>query len=656
MRKNLFVYLFGVLCSLALFTACSDDDDNKGGNGGDGGNKPVSLQEAVVGTYDGDLTVEMNGVSLTPDPLAQRIFMKADATDKIELVLRNFSIVVGTGEVPVGDILVPGVALSGDASNVELAETTITMQHELLGELPITVKGNVISGKADLAIDVIWTSEGTQMPISVAYTGDRVASEILDEDYAKQIGLWYARTELTATGLPENFELKYPTDGIAFEYIGHNKVRIPKFYLSFPGEKADTRDIAVDEVLIEKSVEGDIVLKEVTKKIESAQKGDVDMVLSGIIKDNVLTLNIALKDETCDAKYVFVGGEQKTGNSIESMTLEGEGIFVQPELSDKEGTFYVATGSANRIFVPTFQLSEEAKVQYNGADFVAGIAIDFTEPQSFDVLSQKGTKKTYKIIAKEWVEASFAHDMNEWELKNETSSEANKYQEYYEPKGWATSNEGLKWIKLMYDELYSKEAPYLVTNVDGVARLETMDTKGKYVFITSVPKVTSGSVYNGVFKVDITNTLKSTHFGEPCLKEPKSFTGKYKYQAGKTYYEAKYPGDPKKAHEVEENPSKTDAPAMNAVLYEVDTYTYEYLDGTNLLTSDKIAAIASVKDAADQADYVDFNVNFEWKEGKSWDATKKYKLAIVCSSSKDGDKFSGAPGSVLYVDNLKIGF
>ena len=45
-----------------------------------------------------------------------------------------------------------------------------------------------------------------------------------------------------------------------------------------------------------------------------------------------------------------------------------------------------------------------------------------------------------------------------------------------------------------------------------------------------------------------------------------------------------------------------------------------------------------------------------YKDGKSWDATKKYKLAIVCSSSKDGDKFSGAPGSVLYVDDLKVSF
>ena len=80
--------------------------------------------------------------------------------------------------------------------------------------------------------------------------------------------------------------------------------------------------------------------------------------------------------------------------------------------------------------------------------------------------------------------------------------------------------------------------------------------------------------------------------------------------------------------------------------------------GTNLLTSDKVVAIASVKydEAAEAGKYIDFNVGFTYKDGKSWDASKKYKLAIVCSSSKDGDKFSGAPGSVLYVDDLKVSF
>jgi hypothetical protein len=66
--------------------------------------------------------------------------------------------------------------------------------------------------------------------------------------------------------------------------------------------------------------------------------------------------------------------------------------------------------------------------------------------------------------------------------------------------------------------------------------------------------------------------------------------------------------DPVKANEVKEDASKTDAPAINAVLFEVmlmHTIIWMY----NLLTSDKIAAIASVKDAGSHESYVDFNVS-----------------------------------------------
>ena len=41
-------------------------------------------------------------------------------------------------------------------------------------------------------------------------------------------------------------------------------------------------------------------------------------------------------------------------------------------------------------------------------------------------------------------------------------------------------------------------------------------------------------------------------------------------------------------------------------------------------------------------------------EGKEYDANKKYKLAIICSSSKDGDKFIGAGGSTLIINPLEV--
>ena len=49
MKKNLF-YLFALICSVSLFTSCSDDDD------------PVyPIEEELAGTYKGTLDIELDG-------------------------------------------------------------------------------------------------------------------------------------------------------------------------------------------------------------------------------------------------------------------------------------------------------------------------------------------------------------------------------------------------------------------------------------------------------------------------------------------------------------------------------------------------------------------------------------------------------------------
>lgn len=48
------------------------------------------------------------------------------------------------------------------------------------------------------------------------------------------------------------------------------------------------------------------------------------------------------------------------------------------------------------------------------------------------------------------------------------------------------------------------------------------------------------------------------------------------------------------------------------------------------------------------------NLMKHYFEGKVYDSSKKYKMAIVCSSSKAGDSFKGAVNSTLFVDELEI--
>ena len=49
-----------------------------------------------------------------------------------------------------------------------------------------------------------------------------------------------------------------------------------------------------------------------------------------------------------------------------------------------------------------------------------------------------------------------------------------------------------------------------------------------------------------------------------------------------------------------------------------------------------------------------FEIPFEFVNGKSFDPAKEYMYTIVFTSSIEGDKFNGAIGSTLDIDEVKI--
>ena len=78
------------------------------------------------------------------------------------------------------------------------------------------------------------------------------------------------------------------------------------------------------------------------------------------------------------------------------------------------------------------------------------------------------------------------------------------------------------------------------------------------------------------------------------------------------------------------------------------------MNGHDINTSDRRVAVAVLSDGSAKADWTKFELPFEMLEGKTYDAGKKYQLAVVCSSSKLGDVFKGAGGSTLMLDELEI--
>ena len=246
---------------------------------------------------------------------------------------------------------------------------------------------------------------------------------------------------------------------------------------------------------------------------------------------------------------------------------------------------------------------------------------------------------------------------DEWVVQNPSGSEETHFIYPINEEGikWGSSDGGVVTLLSM-----DRADKFTVTASDDAvsgksARIESIDTKGYPGFLgfPSVPKVTSGSLFFGSFNLDFRNPLKSTKFGIPFIAEPIAVKGFYKYSPGKVYYHCP---NPDKSNIVQVDTNKVDLCAINAVLYEVSSFdaTDEILTGVDVYTSDKVVATALLADGSAKAEYTPFEIKFEYKEGKQYDEKKKYRLALIFSSSKDGDSFSGAPGSLLFVDEVEI--
>ena len=389
--------------------------------------------------------------------------------------------------------------------------------------------------------------------------------------------------------------------------------------------------------------------------------------IKGSFSDKVLQAEITLDGETVSIYFKF-DGQQVQNNVAEilSMKIESDLIGSQPELSSGVFTIFVKPGTdlSKLLLAPELQLSKGAI-----SNPASGETVDFskaidkgedTEYVVYTVVSEdRSTKKTYRVkvqMNNNLAKSSFV----EWE--NEKTPDGTVLDNYFKPKGdeWATSNMGIYMINTF--------APILgLPTVDGAlvyetagqsakgAAVKTANTIGKATimpgWMPNIPKITSGSLFLGSFETDIQNTLKSTKFGLPYFQKPVKVKGYYKYTPGTEYYLCEDPVNAAHITKLDEN--KTDECALSAVLYEVSSFTdtEEYLTGLDIFTSDKVVAIAQLF-SGEQDSFKEFELTLNYK--KAYDPAKKYRFAVIFSSSKDGDKFSGAPDSELVIDEVEI--
>lgn len=136
MKKSVIYYLFAVVCTVCLFTACSDDDD-------DDDNKVLTVDN-VVGTYKGSLLVLG-----TPIPNTS-IFVTKVSDSKINIELKDFEF----SGIPIGNIKVEcSVTADGNDLNINgSGNVTIAAMDNLT--VPVVVDGDVNSTTLDIDISI----------------------------------------------------------------------------------------------------------------------------------------------------------------------------------------------------------------------------------------------------------------------------------------------------------------------------------------------------------------------------------------------------------------------------------------------------------------------------------------------------------------------
>jgi hypothetical protein len=214
-----------------------------------------------------------------------------------------------------------------------------------------------------------------------------------------------------------------------------------------------------------------------------------------------------------------------------------------------------------------------------------------------------------------------------------------------EQKWWASGNAGFAFTG-------KKEFPTTVDSagVEGhCVRLITRDT-GSFGNLAGMP-IAAGNIFIGEFQTAnaMKKPLEATRFGMQIIPtEPVSLKGYYKYTPGEVFTDKN-----KKVVE-----GKKDVCSIYSVVYEIEPENFVTLDGSNVLSSDRIVLVAELENPGEPAEWTEFEIPFKNINGKIFDYEKlqkgEYAITVVASSSKEGAFFEGAAGSTLYVDEIEI--
>lgn len=152
MKKSIFYYLFAVVCTVCIFTACSDDDDDD--------NKSSLTVNDIIGSYNGTLKIvalnqsvqapvtvgkvsdskiiigvtNLTVMGITVDPINVECNIQKDADgNELDIAGSGVAKISNLGEFP--------VAITGDANSKELDIDIVVTEIPALGTLKVEFEG-----------------------------------------------------------------------------------------------------------------------------------------------------------------------------------------------------------------------------------------------------------------------------------------------------------------------------------------------------------------------------------------------------------------------------------------------------------------------------------------------------------------------------------
>ena len=342
---------------------------------------------------------------------------------------------------------------------------------------------------------------------------------------------------------------------------------------------------------------------------------------------------------------------------IISVSLPDGYMSSDPTILNDSVVIHLSKDVCLKVLSPKFKLSEGATIFPP-----SGTTRLFYSPAYYKVTSENGLwTKTYAVTA---VWNDVIDEYTEYCFENVKTDSRNQYHIFYEKDSggkekfsWASGNSGyaLTGVAHSYTDYplfqspngYEKNCACLVTR-----------TTGAFGRMAGMP-IAAGNLFLGYFDLTsaVSAPLKSTHFGITWSAVPVKFSGKFKFTPGSSFYVQ----DRSSSTGYRIDPTRHDRCNLYAVFFET-TKDMQYLDGENSLSEDNpniiSTAVLPEELTTGNDDWMDFELDFIPREGKTIDKEKmaqgKYSLALVLTSSADGGKFEGAPGSCLYVDNIII--